>query len=71
MICSSSPLNIKERSILLDNIEDRHGRKSIIILSQLLVSNWYNTIGAPNVADDILGRIVHAAHQIEPTGKRI
>lgn len=29
------PLDAKERPILLDIIEDRHGRKSVIITSQL------------------------------------
>lgn len=37
-------LDTKERSILLDIIEDRHGRKSIIITSQLPTDNWYDTI---------------------------
>lgn len=52
------PLDAKERPILLDIIEDRHGRKSIIITSQLPVSNWYDAIGDPTIADAILDRIV-------------
>jgi DNA replication protein DnaC len=63
------PLDAKERSIILDIIEDRHERKSIIITSQLPVSNWYDAIGDPTVADAILDRIVHSAHQIELTGE--
>ncbi len=39
------PLDVKERPLLLDIIEDRHGRKSIIITSQVPVSNWYDAIG--------------------------
>ena len=62
------PLDAKERPILLDIIEDRHGRKSIIITSQLPVSSWYDAIGDPTVADAILDRIVHTAHQIELSG---
>lgn len=65
------PLDAKERPILLDIIEDRHGRKSIIITSQLPVSNWYDAIGDPTIADAILDRIVHSAHQIELTGESI
>ena len=63
------PLDAKERPLLLDIIEDRHGRKSIIITLQVLVSNWYDAIGDPTVADAILDRIIHSAHQIELTGK--
>jgi len=63
------PLDAKERHILLDIIEDRHGRKSTIITSQLPVANWYDAVGDPTVADAILDRIVHTAHQIELTGE--
>ena len=40
-------LDAKERSILMEIIEDRHGLKSIIITSQLPVESWYDAIG-PN-----------------------
>ncbi len=65
------PLDSKERPILLDIIEDRHGRKSIIITSQLPVSSWYDAIGEATVADAILDRIVHSAHQIELVGESV
>lgn len=65
------PLDAKERSILLGIIEDRHERKSIIVTSQLPVANWYDAIGEPTVADAILDRIVHSAHQIELTGESV
>ena len=63
------PLDVKERPLLLDIIEDRHGRKSTIITSQQPVTNWYDMIGDPTVADAILDRIVHSAHQIELHGE--
>lgn len=63
------PLDAKERPILLDIIEDRHERKSIIISSQLPVSNWYDAIGDPAVADAVLDRIVHSAHRIDLFGE--
>lgn len=65
------PLDAKERPLLLDIIEDRHGRKSIIITSQLPVGNWYDAIGEPTVADAILDRIAHSAHSIELTGESV
>jgi DNA replication protein DnaC len=65
------PLDAKERPILLDIIEDRHERKSIIVTSQLSVADWYDAIGDPTVADAILDRIVHSAHQIELTGESV
>jgi len=65
------PLDAKERPILLDIIEDRHERKSIVLTSQLPVSNWYDAIGDPTVADAILDRIVHSAHRIELSGESV
>lgn len=65
------PLDAKERPILLDIIEDRHGRKSVVITSQLPVASWYDAVGDPTVADAILDRIVHSAHQIELFGESI
>ena len=64
-------LDAKERPILLDIIEDRHGRKSIIITSQLPTDNWYDAIGDPTVADAIMDRIIHTAHRIELTGESV
>lgn len=65
------PVDAKERPILLDIIEDRHERKSIIISSQLPVDNWYDAIGDPTAADAVLDRIVHSSHQIELTGESL
>ena len=64
-------LDAKERSILMEIIEDRHGLKSIIITSQLPVESWYDAIGDPTVADAIQDRIVHSAHKIELTGDSV
>ena len=64
-------LDAKERAILVDIIEDRHNRKSIIITSQLPVADWYDAIGEPTVADAILDRIVHTAHRIELVGESV
>ena len=52
------PLDAKERPILLDIIEDRHERISIIITSQYPSSNWYDMVGDPTIADAILDRII-------------
>lgn len=63
------PLDSKERAILLEIIEDRHERKSIIITSQYPHTSWYDMVGDPTVADAILDRIIHSAHTIELSGE--
>jgi len=59
------------RMILLEIIEDRHGRKSTIISSQLPVAKWYEIIGDSTVADAVLDRMVHTAHRLELKGESL
>jgi len=62
-------LDTNARMMLLEIIEDRHGRRSTIIASQLPVNKWYEIIGDSTIADAILDRMVHAAHRIELKGE--
>lgn len=56
---------------LMELIEDRHGRASTIIVSQLPVSNWYDVIGEETIADAILDRLVHVSYRIELKGESL
>ena len=62
-------LDPKERPILMEIIEDRHSRKSMIITSQYPVESWYQAIGDPTVGDAIMDRISHTTVRIELTGE--
>lgn len=62
------PMDDYNRMVLMEIIEDRHGRRSTIISSQLPVSKWYETIGESTVADAILDRLVHRSHRLEMEG---
>ena len=59
------------RITLLQLLEDRYGKKSIIITSQLPVSKWYEYINDPTLADAILDRLTASAHRIELTGESL
>jgi len=63
------PLETQNRAILMEIIEDRHGRASTMVTSQIPVNKWYEIIGEQTVADAILGRIVHNAHRLELKGE--
>ena len=53
----------------LEVIEDRHDRKSTIIISQLPIAEWYDILSTnTTAADAILYRIVHAAIRFELMG---
>ena len=64
-----SPLGDTERRDLLEVIEDRQGRRSTIVTSQLKVKHWHEVIGEPTIADAILDRLVSNAHRIDLSGK--
>jgi len=56
---------------LMEMIEDRHGKASTIIASQLPVANWYDVIGEETIADAILDRLVHTSYRIELKGESL
>lgn len=53
---------------LLEIVEDRYGRRSTIITSQVPVKNWHQWLNDPTLADAILDRLVHNAHRFELKG---
>ena len=63
------PMDSQNRSALMEIIEDRHKKASMIITSQLPVNCWHEVIGEKTIADAILDRIVHDAHRIELNGE--
>jgi DNA replication protein DnaC len=62
------PLDAQSRALLLDIIEDRHGKRTTIITSQVPVKKWHEIIGEKTIADAILDRIVHKSMRIELYG---
>jgi len=54
----------------MEVIEDRHGRKSTIIASQLPVADWYDVLEKnATIADAILDRLAKTSHKIELHGE--
>jgi DNA replication protein DnaC len=64
-----APPSAAERSDLLEVLDDRVGTRSTLITSQLPVKHWHEYLGEPTLADAILDRIVHSAHEIALTGE--
>jgi len=61
-------LDAQEANDLMDVIDDRAGRSSTIVTSQLPVSEWHHLIADPSVADALLDRLVHRSVRIELKG---
>ena len=66
-----APLSDGERRNFLEICDDRYGRRSTILTSQLPVASWHAQIGDPTIADSILDRLVHNAYRIEMNGDSI
>jgi len=62
------PLDNISSLTLMEIIEDRFAKKSIIIGSQLPLEKWYDIITEKTVADAILDRLLNASHKITLKG---
>lgn len=63
------PMDMNTRLALLQILEERYERKSVIIASQLPISKWYDYIGDPTLADAIMDRLIANANKIELRGE--
>lgn len=63
-------LNDEQRHDLLEIVEERYERKSLIIASQLPLEKWHEVIGEPTIADAVLDRIVHNAYKLNIKAKK-
>ena len=53
----------------MEVIEDRHGRRSTLITSQLPTEHWHDYIGEATLADAILDRLLHGSHRLKLSGE--
>jgi DNA replication protein DnaC len=66
-----APLDAASAREILELVDDRTGKGSLVITSQHPVETWHDRIGEPTVADAILDRIIHSAHRIKIGGESI
>jgi DNA replication protein DnaC len=62
------PLSQDVRLTLLQLLEDRYEKRSVVITSQLPVSKWYEHISDPTLADAIMDRLSANSIRIELKG---
>lgn len=65
------PLDAVTRLALLQIMEDRYGKKSVIITSQLPIAKWYEYIGESTIADAIMDRLAVNAHRFDLKGESL
>ena len=66
-----APLTSQQGRDLLEIVDDRHGRSSTIVTSQLPVDHWHEVIVDPTIADAVLDRLVHTAHRLTLDGETL
>jgi DNA replication protein DnaC len=64
-------LTVEQGRDLLEILDDRHGRGSAIVTSQVDVKHWHDMMANPTLADAILDRLVHNAHRLNLTGESL
>ena len=63
------PMSESHQPLLLELLEDRHQRGSVLVTSQLPIKLWHGQFKDPTLADAILDRLVHNAELVELTGE--
>jgi len=64
-----TPFTLEHARDLLEILDDRYDRRSTLVISQLPVDVWHQTIGEPTLADAALDRLVHNAHRVTLSGE--
>jgi DNA replication protein DnaC len=63
------PMSQNDQPLLLELIQDRYQRGSLILTSQLPIKLWHGQFADPTLADAILDRLVHNAEKVELKGE--
>jgi len=63
------PITAPNTQNLLEVMDDRFGRASTIVASQVPVADWYARFPDPTLGDAILDRIVHNAYRLNLEGE--
>lgn len=62
-------LNDRQRIDYFELLEERHGRKSTIFISQMPAHEWFSIIGDNTIADAIVDRVIHQSIKINLKGE--
>jgi DNA replication protein DnaC len=66
-----STIDVRAQQDLLEVIDDRTGRRSTLVTSQLPIKKWHDTIGDPTVADALLDRLLSSATRLALSGETL
>jgi len=64
-----NPLTESQTPDLLEILEDRYGRASTMLATQIPVTDWHDRLGNPTLSDAVMDRIIHNAYRLELRGE--
>ncbi len=62
------PLSRSQTQDLFEILDDRYGRSSTLVSTQVPVAEWHSRIPDPTLADSVLDRLVHNAYRLNLSG---
>jgi DNA replication protein DnaC len=62
-------LSLAQSQDLLDILDDRYGRSSTMVVTQIPVDAWHERIPDPTLADAILDRLVNNSYRLQLAGE--
>ena len=63
------PLTPSQARDLLEVLDDRYGRSSTLVATQIPVEDWHDRLPDPTLGDAILDRLVHNSYRLELKGE--
>lgn len=63
------PLTPSQARDLLEILDDRYGRSSTLVATQIPIEDWHAQFPDPTLGDAILDRLVHNAYRLELKGE--
>ena len=63
------PLTPSQARDLLEILDDRYGRSSTLVATQIPVEDWHAQFPDPTLGDAILDRLVHNSYRLELKGE--
>jgi len=64
-----NPLGESQTPDLLEVIEDRYGRTSTLLATQIPVADWHDRLGNASLSDAVMDRLIHNAYRLELQGE--
>jgi DNA replication protein DnaC len=63
------PLTPSQARDLLEILDDRYGRSSTLVATQIPIEDWHDRLPDPTLGDAILDRLVHNAYRLQLKGE--